>query len=167
MKDKAFQISSEEFVENPNFLQNYYLVKETFDLHVSSFGGNKYVKKNKENIDLIKMKADKGDAQASLQLGYMYFYGFYGQPIDFEKAFHYFYMSMLKGDSTGEAFVGYMYYQGIGVDKNLKKAYEIFRGGEFKKNFKCFNGLGLMYLRGDYLEKNLTRAYKLFKGKRW
>ena len=164
MKDKAFQISSEEFIENPNYLQNYYLVKEIFDLHVSSFGGNKYIKKTKENIELIIMKAEKGDTQASLQLGYMFYYGFYGQPINFEKAFEYFYQAMLRGDSTGEAFVGYMYYQGIGVEKNLKKAHEIFKGGEAKKNFKCYNGLGLMYLRGDYLEKDLTKAYKLFKG---
>jgi TPR repeat protein len=165
MKDKAFAVSSEEFVESPNFLQNYFLVKEIFDMHLSSFGGKKYTKKSQENIEMILKKSEKGDQQASLQLGYMYYYGFYGQKIDFSKAFSYFYQAMLRGDSTGEAFVGYMYYQGIGIEKNLKKAFQIFQTGVVKKNYKCYNGLGLMHLRGDHLAKNLTEAYRLFKGR--
>ena len=164
MKDKAFAISSEEFVESPNFIQNYFLVKEIFDMHLSSFGGKKYTKKSSESIDLILKKTERGDQQASLQLGYMYYYGFYGQKIDFSKASEYFYQAMLRGDATGEAFVGYMYYQGIGISKDLNKAFEIFRGGVLKKNYKCYNGLGLMHLRGDHLKKNLTEAYRLFKG---
>ncbi len=164
MKDKAYNVATEEMVENPSFLQNFFLDKEIFDLHLSSFAGNKYVRKNSENIELIKMKAERGEAQASLHLGYMYYYGFYGQPVNFEKAFSYFYEAKMRGDASGEAFVGYMFYQGIGVQKDFKKAYETFKSGESKKNYKCFNGLGLMYLRGDHVEKDFQRAYKLFKG---
>ena len=132
---------------------------------MSSFAGSKYVKKTKESIDLILMKAERGEAQASLNLGYMYYYGFYGQTINYEKSFSYFYEAMLRGDLIAESFVGYMYYQGVGIKKDLKKAYEVFKSGETKKNFKCYNGLGLMYLRGDFVEKNLQKAYKLFKGR--
>jgi len=163
MKDKAYKIPSEEFVENPSYLQNFFLDKEIFDLHISSFAGNKHGKRSKENLELIKIRADRGDTQSILHMAYMYFYGFYGTPVDSTLAFSYFYQAMLKGDSIGEAFVGYMYYQGRGVDKSLAKAFEVFKNGEAKKNYKCMNGLGLMYLRGDYVEKDLARAYKLFK----
>lgn len=80
-------------------------------------------------------------------------------------AFQYFYEAKLKGDVNGEAFVGYMYYQGLGVAQSLQKAYETFKAGESRKNYKCNNGLGLMYLKGDYVEMNIPMAYKLFKSK--
>ena len=164
MKDAAFNISTEEFLETPSFMQNFFLDSEIFDLHLSSYSGNKHAIKSNQSIELIMMKAEKGDPQSSLHLAYMNFYGFYGQPINHTRAFSYFYEAKLRGDLIGEAFVGYMYYQGIGIEKNLSKAYEIFRTGETKKNFRCYNGLGLMYLRGDHVEKDLSQAYSLFKG---
>lgn len=163
MKDAAFRIASEEAFENPKILQTFFLDKEIFDLHISSFGGSKRLKKSKDQVLLLKMKADKGDAQAAVQVGQVYFYGFYGEAVNMTRAFPYFYQAMLKGEETAEAFVGHMYYRGLGVEANPKKAFEIFKDGDFKKNHRCSNGLGLMYLRGDHVAKNLTTAYRLFK----
>lgn len=71
MKDTAFAIASDDFLENQNFLQNIFLDREMFDLQLSSLGGNKHVSKNSENIELLVMKAQGGDREANLHLGYM------------------------------------------------------------------------------------------------
>ena len=163
MKDAAFEVASDEILENPQILQTFYLDKEIFDLHIGSFGGQKYSSKSKENIEMMEIKAERGEVVSSLHLGYMNFYGFYSQPVNMTKAFSYFYEAKLRGDQTAEAFIGHMYYGGLGVPQNTAKAFEIFKTGDSRMNYRCSNGLGLMYLRGDYVEKNLSMAYRLFK----
>lgn len=165
MKDKSYKVAIDDLFGTPNYLQNIYLDKEIFDLRLSNFAGNKHVKTNKEKHSLIQMKSDNGDAEASLQLAFMHYYGLHGQSVNMSEAFAFFYKAMAQGDPTAESFVGLMYYQGLGVEQNLRKAYDIFLAGEQKKNYNCYNGLGLMYLRGDYVQKDLAQAYKLFKSR--
>lgn len=75
---------------------------------------------------------------------------------------------MILGDKPSLGMLGYMYYYGLGVEKDFKKAKEIFLKGIKKNIATSYNGLGLMHLRGDYVnnnKKDLIRAYELFKSK--
>ena len=69
----------------------------------------------------------------------------------------------MKGVVKSIPQLGHMYYNGLGTQKNIQKAKELYMDGIKVKNLKSLNGLGLMYLRGDIGEKDYIRAYQLFK----
>ena len=97
-------------------------------------------------------------------------FGLFRQSVDYNKAFGYFYEGKMKGDDHSLAMVGFMYYYGLGVQRDIGFAREMFLKGIKKNIGLCYNGLGLMHLRGDYAagkagSPDPVRAFKLFKSK--
>ena len=59
--------------------------------------------------------------------------------------------------------LGLMYLDGIGGEKNEKKARELFEKASIKGDINSINGLGVMYRDGIGGEKNEKKARELFE----
>lgn len=70
-----------------------------------------------EEEEFLKVKANVGNLEAIMKLGYYYFYGIKGVKRDLEKAFEYFGQAAFLGDVGAKATLGYMYMKGLGVAK--------------------------------------------------
>ena len=93
-----------------------------------------------------------------LELGNNYYYG-EGVPFDLKLAAEHY-----AASDTDEArcYLGYMYREGIGVEKDLKKAFELFTEAAPGFAMVEFN-LGLMYEKGLYVEKDPQKAAAYFE----
>ncbi|XP_014788961.1 protein sel-1 homolog 1 isoform X1 [Octopus bimaculoides] len=107
--------------------------------------------------------ADKGDMQAQVVLGQLYYQGGRGVEINHERALHYFLMAAESGNALALAFLGKMYSEGSPVVKqNNETAISYFKKAAEKGNAVGQCGLGLMYLRGQGVEKDYINALKYF-----
>lgn len=70
-----------------------------------------------EEEEFLRVKANVGNMEAIMKLGYYYFYGIKGVKKDLEKAFDYFGQAAFLGDVGAKATLGYMYMKGLGVAK--------------------------------------------------
>lgn len=90
---------------------------------------------------------------------------------EYKKAFEYYLKSANLEESWACNKVGFCYYQGIGVDRDLKKAFEYFNTGCLApiKNQCCWNKYNLakyFYLEGCYeanVEKDVSKAIDLLE----
>ncbi|GAB1602898.1 protein sel-1 homolog 1-like [Argonauta hians] len=107
--------------------------------------------------------ADKGDMQAQVVLGQLYYQGGRGVEINHERALHYFLMAAESGNALALAFLGKMYSEGSPVVKqNNETALSYFKKAAEKGNAVGQCGLGLMYLRGQGVEKDFINALRYF-----
>lgn len=107
--------------------------------------------------------ADKGDMQAQVVLGQLYYQGGRGVEINHERALHYFLMAAESGNALALAFLGKMYSEGSPmVKQNNHTAMTYFRKAADKGNPVGQCGLGLMYLQGRGVEKDYGNALKFF-----
>ena len=69
------------------------------------------------------------------------------------------------GSDTGDAFaianLGWHYQTGKGIEKNYKKANELFRESIKKENLYSYNRLALSYLNGWGVKKDIEKAFSL------
>ena len=71
---------------------------------------------------LIQPMATKGDAEAQLNLGIMYFNG-QGVPQDYKQAVDWFRKAAAQGDADSQTNLGNMYYDGLGVPQDYVRAH--------------------------------------------
>ncbi|XP_048259594.1 protein sel-1 homolog 1-like isoform X3 [Haliotis rufescens] len=107
--------------------------------------------------------ADKGDVQAQVVLGQLYYQGGRGVAINHEQALQYFLMAAESGNANALAYLGKMYTEGSPVVKqNNMTAFHYFKNAADKGNPVGQTGLGLMYMNGMGVEKDLTKAVRFF-----
>ncbi|KAK3093184.1 hypothetical protein FSP39_012366 [Pinctada imbricata] len=107
--------------------------------------------------------ADKGDVQAQVVLGQLYFQGGRGVIINHERALHYFLMAAESGNANAFAFLGKMYSEGSpAVSQNNQTALTYFKKAADKGNPVGQTGLGMLYLNGKGVDKDLTKAFRQF-----
>jgi len=73
------------------------------------------------DITLLKQKAQNGDMNAALRLGWSYLGG-KGVPRDDQQAANWFHLAATKGSRDAEFALGYLYEQGRGVERDYRKA---------------------------------------------
>lgn len=117
-------------------------------------------------IQYYQFLADKGDVNAQVGLGQLFYQGGRGIPVDHEQAFNYFAQAAESGNPSAMAFLGKMYMEG-GSDNVVKAdnatAYSYFKQSAEKGNPLGQSGLGTMYLNGVGVEKNYAKALKYFQ----
>lgn len=86
------------------------------------------------NINLIKEKAQKGDAQAQYYLGWCYFNGQEGLAIDYRQGVMWLEKSANQDYEPAQYFMGWCYYYGEGVTSNKKLAYQWYMKSAEKGN---------------------------------
>ncbi|MCT7540326.1 caspase family protein [Aliarcobacter cryaerophilus] len=66
-------------------------------------------------------------------------------------------------DAESEYYLGKAYYYGIGVNKDLKKAFEFAKKSADKNNSSGLNLLGVIYQYGEGVEKDESKAFEYYK----
>ncbi|XP_021363345.1 protein sel-1 homolog 1-like isoform X4 [Mizuhopecten yessoensis] len=107
--------------------------------------------------------ADKGDVQAQVVLGQLYYQGGRGVGINHDRALHYFLMAGESANANAYAFLGKMYSEGSPVIKqNNQTALQFFRQAAEKGNPVGQTGLGVMYMYGKGVEQDYIKAFQYF-----
>lgn len=82
---------------------------------------------------------------------------------DFEAAKRVFEKSAEEEDPMGLHLLASLYYEGKGVEKDLKKAVDLFEEAAAKGFVASNANLGLIYQNGEGVEKNLPKAIEFYK----
>ncbi|EDV20294.1 uncharacterized protein TRIADDRAFT_32291, partial [Trichoplax adhaerens] len=114
-------------------------------------------------VQYYQFLAEKGDLQAQVALGQLYYQGGRGVKKDHLKALKYFKMATKATDGIGDAFLGKLYSEGSrNIKQSNRTALEYFRKSVDKKSPIGYCGLGDMYLHGKGLAKDYKKAFSLF-----
>lgn len=108
--------------------------------------------------------ANEGDLEAQMSLGYMYLYGTNGISKNSEEAFKYYSMAARQEDPIALNNLGSLYFNGLGTEKNIKHALDLFEKAAELGNDNAAVNLGFIYLTGGAKdEKRNNKAMSLFE----
>lgn len=132
-------------------------------------------------IQFYKFNAEKGDINAQLTLGQIYYHGTPTTMPNFEKALRYLRAAtsqlpdptdivqntksasdVVKIASQAASVLGQMFWRGEGVRKDPKKAFKWFHRSASHGNAAAMNYLGLMYQHGVVVPQNIDKARQFF-----
>ncbi|XP_065832511.1 protein sel-1 homolog 1-like isoform X3 [Oscarella lobularis] len=104
--------------------------------------------------------AGKGDTQAALILGQLYYEGSHGVEQNFELSYHYFKLVAKEAQNAlAYAFLGKLHSEGApNVEQNDEKAFQYFRRAATEGNVVGLCGLGQMYLQGRGVQQDVRLA---------
>lgn len=96
--------------------------------------------------------AENGDADAQLEVGSFYYYGRMRSGKDYLKSIPWFEKSANQGNSNAYNSLGIIYQNALGVEKNLKKAYDYYLKGAELGNSYAQRNLAWLLLDIDFIE---------------
>ncbi len=99
-------------------------------------------------IDDLLKRADAGDVEAQLDLGYMYLYGVNGANIDYKQSLHYYELAANSGNAIALNNLGSLHFNGIGTEVNYAKAIGFFKEASKLGSDDASVNLAIIYL-GD------------------
>lgn len=105
---------------------------------------------------VIQDKAEQGDARANSQMAELY----YSQD-RFNMAFEAAMKGALQGDDDGIVMLGIL--EGIGQERHLDLAVNLFKCAALSGNMHAQCNLGLRYAKGEGIEKDEARAIRFFE----
>lgn len=109
-----------------------------------------------------RIAADRGDAKAIHNVGYLYLNG-HGVSRDYDEAVKWFRKAAEMGSVAGQCNLGYMYYKGYGVTQNYSEAFKWFKKGADRGDSYSMFWLGLCHEEGHGTPKNLSEALRWYK----
>lgn len=110
----------------------------------------------------IQLRADKGEAQAQVQLGLLYVNGeeveqsFLDAKLWWEKAAE-------QGAADAQYLLGYMFSKGAGVEKNLLEAKKWWELSAAQNNISSLFNLAMLYVEGEVVTGSYIEAGKYFE----
>jgi TPR repeat protein len=104
--------------------------------------GKGIAKNEQEGIRWIKVSADQGLPEALFSMGSMFYFGKYGQAVDYRAAYPYFYQAAGKGHPDSQNFIGVMLENGQGVGLSDSEAEAWFEKAARQGNVKAQANLG-------------------------
>lgn len=105
-----------------------------------------------------EIAAEKGDANAQSNLGWLYFKG-QGVPQNYEEAVKWYRKAAEQGDATAQSNLGWMYETGKGVGQDYEKAVNWYRKAAEQGYAAAQSNLGAMYGNGRGVAHNDVLAY--------
>ena len=117
-------------------------------------------------LNWYERAAKKDYLQAIVGLGYMYGNGIGtvdGKP-DYDKAVYYYKLGVEAGSSTAYGYLAYSYYKGYGIEKDYKKAFNLYyRAAQEPKRAYAQRMVAKMYEEGIGTGKDLPAAFSWYK----
>jgi TPR repeat protein len=110
-------------------------------------------------IDELVKKAESGDVEAQLDLGYMYLYGVNGVNADYKQSLHYYELAANKGNAIALNNLGSLHFNGIGTEVNYAKAIEFFKTASNLGSDDASVNLAIIYL-GDSNSNRTPDTYE-------
>ena len=121
----------------------------------------------KISIDKLKEKADGGDVQSQLDLGYMFLYGTEGVNIDYKQALHYYDLAARSKSPVALNNMGSLYFNGIGTEVDYQKAIDYFdEAARLGSNDAAVN-LAIIYLGDSKKNKTSSDWQKIYNLRFW
>lgn len=114
-------------------------------------------------VERMVSKAEEGDSDAGLTLGYMYLYGKNGVEQDAQKAFQYYSLAATQGDKIAINNLGSLYFSGIGTEKDVLKAVQMFEKAAKLGNNEAAVNLGFIYLSTPSINNVRSNIINLFQ----
>lgn len=121
-----------------------------------------FIKNQKRAYKWLRKAAKQGDAEAQLELGFMYHYG-EGVTQDDRQAADWYLLAALQGNAKAQTSLGTMYRHGQGVKQNDKQAFDWYLQAALQDDAKAQTNLGYMYSTGRGVEKDCKQAEIWFK----
>ena len=113
------------------------------------------------DINVLQVKANAGDAKAQYELGRCYDKG-KGVKKDITEAFKWYRKSAEQENADAQRAVGWCYKDGEGVAKNAEEAVKWFRKAAEQGNAKAQIVLGSCFNKGEGVKKDASEAAKWF-----
>lgn len=113
-------------------------------------------------LDIIKLAADSGDAEAQFMLGSALFAGKVMKQ-NYHEAFKWLSKSASKGNIDALGLLGYQYQNGLGVAQDTRKAIEVYTMSAVKGQTSSSWFLGTLYLEGNGIGKDSKQALRWFR----
>jgi|GEM_PF-4829439 len=107
-------------------------------------------------------KAERGDAQAQVELGWLYESG-KGVKTDLKEAVKWYRKSAEQGVADGQSNLGWMYESGRGVEKEYAEAVKWYRKAADQGQARGQCNLGVMYEYGRGVDKDVTEAVRWYR----
>jgi TPR repeat protein len=107
-------------------------------------------------------RANEGNLEAQLVLGYMYLYGENGVSADYDKAFEFYKMAAEQGDPVALNNLGSLYFNGIGTKRDYLTAARLFAQAAEKGSDDAAVNLAFIYLSSQNTPEQRVEAVKLF-----
>lgn len=135
-----------------------------FEKALNLFSSNKQDQPDQTfDVNDLKQKADQGDLDAMLNLGYMYLYGTNNVSIDYAQAFNYYQKAAEKNNPVALNNLGSLYFNGIGTDVDYSKALQHFDQAAKLGSDDAAVNLAIIYLGADDKNKNKEYFEKVFQ----
>lgn len=112
----------------------------------------------REALKEFRPLAEKGDANAEVNLGNLYMRGL-GVEQDYARAYHWYDKAARQGNVAGQAKLGLMHYYGLGVMEDHAAAAEWFLKAAEQGDPEAALVLGELYSKGDGVARQATEAY--------
>ena len=110
-------------------------------------------------VELLRKRAEQGDADAQLALGFMYFDG-QSVPQDKAEAVKWFRKAAEQGNAVAQSNMGFAHSSGEGVPQDEAEAAQWFRKAAEQGETYAQSNLGAMYARGEGVPQDYTEALK-------
>ena len=107
-------------------------------------------------------RANEGNVDAQLALGYMYLYGEDGVAPDYEQAFKFYEMAANQNNQIALNNLGSLYFNGIGTKRDYLKAAQLFELAAKNGSSDAAVNLAFIYLSSEDNQNAHNEAIKLF-----
>jgi uncharacterized protein len=132
-------------------------------LVVLSLVANSSFALNSEDVALVRKAAERGSDASQVLMGVAYLNGDGGLARDPARAAHWFEQAALQGNSYAETKLGEIYEQGLGVEKNLRLAFDWRLKAANRGDLPAQVAVGKMFRDGQGTDKNAALALHWFK----
>lgn len=126
--------------------------------------GNGCEKNEAEACSWMRRAARRGMPQANVELA-RYLMNGLGTKADPRQAWQLLHIQAKANPKTPHIFfyMGHMSAQGIGMPRDARKAFELFRMGAMQNDARCLNNLGTMFEKGYPTPRDPESALKLYR----
>jgi hypothetical protein len=127
------------------------------------FEGKHVVKNNGAGLEWLKKSADAGYADAQERLAHAYEHGNYGLALKSGMAAIYCLLAANQDHELAICRLAYFYENGFGVDRDYKRAAELYRRAIKKDNAYAYGALGWLYDYGLGVDKDIGKAHEYYE----
>ena len=113
-----------------------------------AMGEDPIPKNDVKAVDLYRQAANQGFARAQTNLGDMYLYGRGGLPQSYSDALSWYLKASLQDWPDAQFRLAYMYEKGLGTDKDVVHAAQLYRSAAEHGYAEAQNVLGILYATG-------------------
>lgn len=126
------------------------------------FSDLKYKDFKKAQVSCL-IAANAGDAEAQLQYGSLYYFGYKEVPVDYAKTLKWVSRSAAQGNPGAEHTMGEIYDFGLGVEPNKELAFEWYKKAANQRVAGAQINVGIMYFDGIGTPQNKTLGFTWIK----